>query len=271
MFLIKRSGWEVKRESLPHFRHSEIHSQSSEPSSTFRHSVPLFTFRRSEPSCLHSLVFKATISFQPSIQSHYQFLVSVFRATTSFHFGVQSHHIFSVWAFKATISSQFDVQSHHLFSLQAFNATICFQFGIQSQPFFLVMAFRATILFPLSILSYHNFSITMFRVISSQFGVQSHISSLTFRAIILSRSSIHCHFFGVQSCIPSVWSHRPHSGIQSHHFSTIQCSESSFIVWRSEPSSSLNNLALKAIVHSQAFRVICQLGTQNHHIFSLAF
>ncbi|KAL6335692.1 hypothetical protein AAG906_032884 [Vitis piasezkii] len=184
--------------------------------------------------------------------SHHFFSVSVFRATIfsqfgrsepHLQFGFQNHHLFSyhhlfsVRAFRATISSQFGVKSHHLlvarrskppsllnlvyqFSILTFRATISLQLGVQGHHRFSVMTFRVVIL-----------SLT-FRESCFQFDIQSHVSSLvfrvtilsslTFRAIILSWSGIHSHLFGVQSYVPSVQSCQPLSsilGVQSHVFS----------------------------------------------------
>ena len=108
-----------------------------------------------------------------------------------------------------------------------------------------------------------------------QFGVQSLISSLAFRVIILSRSCIHCHFFGFQSYVPSVQSYQFSLGIQSFVFSIrcyqfFQFSVQSHVfsltfrvimslVRRSEPSS----------FHSLAFRACCsQPGVQSYHLHS---
>ena len=181
---------------------------------------------------VHSLAFKATISYQ-FWRSEPSFIVSRSEPHYSLAFKVVVHslEIRSVvynLAFKAVIYSQtFKPTMSPLFRVQscihslAFKvaSTVwcsepCLQFGIQSHhpsqfgslepPSLYSSAFRV-------IISYQLWHSELSFVVRRsdppylfQFAVQNRISSLAFRAIILSRSGIHCHFFGVQSYVPSV-------------------------------------------------------------------
>ena len=157
-------------------------------SSQLRHSESFFIVWLSEPPSLFSLALKATVPSQLRC-SESSFTVWCSEPLSLLSFGVQSHHPFLVMAFKAAISLQLNVQSRHIFSVMTFKAV------------FLSLAFRAMFSVQRSELHF-------------QFGVQSHyLFSLAFKATILSRSSIHCHIFSVQSHIAS---------IQSCHFLLFQ-------------------------------------------------
>ncbi|RVW49155.1 hypothetical protein CK203_087479 [Vitis vinifera] len=164
--------------------------------------------RRSEPPSLFSLAFRATISSQ---------------------FGVQSHHLFSIRAFRATISSQFGVKSHHL--LVARRSEPSSLLATTFRVILLSLTFRATISLQLGVQGHHRFSVTTFKVVFLSLTFGSHISSLvfgvtilsslTFKAIILSWPGIHSHIFSVQSYVPSIqsWPLSSVLGVQSHVFS----------------------------------------------------
>ena len=187
------------------------------------------------------------------------------------------------WAFKATIYFQFSIQSHHLLitrhsepssllsndvqsRLSQFNIQRC-QFSVMVFKVFIFFssAFRVAIYSQLRHLessfsvrhSESSFLVLAFRAVrSSQFGLQSRISSLAFKATISFQFSIQSHH------IFSVWRSKPPSlfslafrvtvpsqfGVQSHYPITIGHSlphfrrselhswhsELSFIVWSSE-------------------------------------
>ena len=160
----------------------------------------------------HSLAFRATTFFQFGVQSHH-LSSSAFRATIFFQFCIQSHYVFSVMAFKAFTffnlafratslvwcsepsSSQywrsepsstsvrrlepssilnFGIQSHHLLTARHSKSSSLLSYDVRSR-FFLVWHLE------MSVLSYGVQSFLLLL----QFGVQSRISSLTFRVTIL--------------------------------------------------------------------------------------
>ncbi|KAL6335374.1 hypothetical protein AAG906_029617 [Vitis piasezkii] len=166
------------------------------------------------------MAFRATISFQFGIQSHH--LITARRSESpsllsydvqsrssqfgiqspGSYYGVQSHHLFSIRTFKVIFFSlAFRVVVHSM----AFRATISLQLDVQSHHLFSVMTFRV-VLFSLAfrvvfgIQSHHIFNLA-FRVASPvwhskpylQFGVQSCIFSLVFRAIVCLQFDIQIH------------------------------------------------------------------------------
>ena len=203
-------------------------------------------FPRLEPPSLHGY----------GIQSHHLFTVIAFRATISSQLNIQSHffdiqsHFFNVQSHILNIQSyQFLVQhSKPLVSL-AFRATIFLLFGIQSHipsiqsyqflvwhsepSFFSSQAFKAT-----------------FSVFRATFLAFKAISfSLTFRVIIFLQLGIQSHIPSIQSYQFLVWHSEPlfsltfraigQLGIQSCHF---------LLVWYLE---SLFNLTFKATIFPQ--------------------
>ncbi|RVW52119.1 hypothetical protein CK203_095085 [Vitis vinifera] len=134
---------------------------------------------------VHSMAFRATISFQ----------FGVLEPPSHYSSGVQSHHLFSVTTFRVVLLSLafralFGIQSHHIFNLAFRVASPVWH----SKPYL-------------------------------QFGVQSRIFSLVFRAIVCLQFDIQIH------C--SVWhsesSYLLHFGIraivqldiQFHHLSIV--------------------------------------------------
>ncbi|KAL6316752.1 hypothetical protein AAG906_020436 [Vitis piasezkii] len=157
-------------------------------------------------------------------------------------FSVMAHHIFLVCAFIATISLQVDVQSHHRFSVTMFRVVFLsltfrdsyLQLGVQSHYPSSVMAFRGFIFFSMA---FRAASLTWRSKPPSllSLGVQSHISfQFGVQTIILSRSGIRCHLFGIQGYIPSV-------------------------------QAIVHSLALSHHIFSLAFRAISQPGIRCHH------
>ena len=228
-----------------------------------------------------------------SVQSHYLFL----------SFGVQSHHLFSILAFKATIPSHFQRSELFFVYSSTFIAIVpLFQFGIQSCIF--ILAFKATETFQFGIQNHHLFFDLAFRAASSfwcleplfassssfiaiiplfQFGVQSRIFILAFRAVVCFLFDIQSHHlffpFDVQSCIfistfktiSSVWHSEPLFvfGSTFRAVFSVWRSESLFILVRhSEPhlqfsvQNSILCLASRVIVHFQ-------FGVQGRRLFFL--
>ena len=137
--------------------------------------------------------------FPFGVQSHYFLSLSAFRAISIFLSAFRA--ISPVLVFRAIIPFQFGVQSH--FSI----------FGVQSHHRFSVLAFRSMV----------SFSFGVQSCSSPTFGIQSHISSLAFRAIVRLHFDVQSHHVFLQL------------GVQIHHisFSTTFRDASSFR--RSEP------------------------------------
>ena len=131
---------------------------------------------------VHGMAFRATISFQIWRLEPTFFFSLAFRVIISLQLGVQSHHLFSVTMFRVVIlsltfrviSSRFNFQSRHLLTAWHLEPQFLFNYGVQ-----------VTISLQLGVQSHHIFSFTTFRVfllsltfkvISSQFGIQSHDS-----------------------------------------------------------------------------------------------
>ena len=187
-------------------------SRHSEPHLQFDVQIHRLSFVDVQSRPPYSLVFRATITSQVSIQNHVFSLA--FRATTFLELNVQIHHRFLVMTFKVVfLNLTFKDVSSRLWHSKPSSSSIWrseshLQLGVQSHQPFSFMVFRAFILFSLS-----------FRVtIPSQLW-RSKLSS------------------------SSVWRSKPHFqfSIQSHHLFTVWRSEpSSSLVWRSEPPSLLN-------------------------------
>ena len=186
-----------------HHRFSVWRSESSFSVSAFRATISP-QFWHSEPPSLLSWAFRATISFQFGVQSHYLLATRHSEPSSLLNYDVQSR------------LSQFDIQRFQ-FSIMEFSAFIFFSLAFRaaiysqlrrsefsfsvrrSESSFSVSAFKATISFRFSVRSYHPFSVWVFRAtISSQFGHSEppsvsvwnleslSLHSLAFRAIILS-------------------------------------------------------------------------------------
>ena len=227
-------------------------------------------------SCISSLTFRVTIPAQFEVQSLHLL-----------QFGVQSHHIFSVWlskpcfqfcvqsrisslAFRATISFQFGIQSHHPFLI--WHSEPHLQFGIQSYHLFSVWHSEPPSLPSLGFQSHHLFSVWHLEPLSTyslavratiflQFGVQSHIFSLTFRVVV--------HFLIVRrSEPPSFFSLAFKATIPSQ----LWRSESLFSTWCSEPPCLLSydvpSRLSQLDIHSYQFTVG---HLEPPFLFSLAF
>ncbi|KAL6315203.1 hypothetical protein AAG906_037435 [Vitis piasezkii] len=162
-----------------------------------------FSFRRSEPSSHLRWRSVILITFRFGVEP-----------SSLLGFGVQSHHRFrfgvepsslSFWRSEPSSLFSFGVQGHHYFQFWRSEPSPCFQFGVQSRYHFLVLAFRAVLLVWRSEPLFHSafravLLVSVQAIIHFPFGVQSHICTLAFRAVIHSQ-------FDVRS---------PHIHIRSH-------------------------------------------------------
>ena len=221
---------------------SQFGLQSHVFSLAFRVTSPVW---RSKPPSLFSLAFKATISSQfgrsepppllsLGVQSHHLFSVWAFRATISFQFSIQSHCPFTIGCskpssyhdrafiatfsiYRVTIPSQFGVQRHHSITIghslppfrhsEPHSQHLELSFSFSSMFKTALLAFRVAIFFQFSIQSHSYHS----KPLSSVLSVQSHVFNLAFRAVILFnlafRTVVRTHYdilshflsFGVQS------------------------------------------------------------------------
>ena len=134
---------------------------------------------------LISLTFKAMFSvwrlelhLQFDVQSHHLLLVCHSEPLSFLSLGVQSCYLFSIWRSESLFLHSLEFRAinpimigHLLSHFSTFKATF--------------LAFKAIV---------HSLE---FRAVIHSLGVQSHVFSLAFRAIFLSRSNIHYHLFGV--------------------------------------------------------------------------
>ena len=202
-----------------HHRFSVWRSKSSFSVSAFRATISP-QFWHSEPPSLLSWAFRATISFQFSVQSHYLLATQHSEPSSLLNYDVQSR------------LSQFDIQRFQ-FSIMAFKAFIFFSlafraaiysqlrrselsFSVQrSESSFSVSAFRATISFRFNVRSHHPFSVWVFRAtISSQFrhSEPPSVFSLEFRVTIPSQFGIQSHHpIIIRHSLPHFWRSKLHS------------------------------------------------------------
>ena len=141
------------------------------------HSKPHFSVWRSEPPYPYSSAFRATI---PCLVQHSEpsCLFSVWCSESYFQFNIQSR-IFNL-AFKAAFSFwrseshlQFGVQSRCLVLVRNSESSYHLHFGVQSRCLFLVRHSNSSCLLFVRRLESHL-----------HLGIQSHIFSLVFRAIV---------------------------------------------------------------------------------------
>ena len=219
------------------------------------HSDPPSLFQFGVQNCISNLVSRVTILSQlwrsePSSSS-------VWRLESHLQLGIQSHYLFSIMAFRAFI----------FFNLVFRDASSVWR----SEPLsFFSLAFRtvspAWRSESLSLLSYGVQGLHLL-----QFGVQSRISSLAFRAATSSQFGLQSHVFSLafRATIHSQFGcSEPHLlfSVQSHY---------PFTVWHSEPSS-YHSWAFVATFSTfratfLAFRttISLHLGVQSHHLITI--
>nr|CAN64329.1 hypothetical protein VITISV_031526 [Vitis vinifera] len=240
LYLLK--GWRVvaARYTGAYFSpHRFLAVWHSEPPSIlgydFRRSKSYLQFQRSEPSSLLILAFKATISAQFGVRSHYPF--PIWHSEPPCLFGL---------AFRVAPSVRRSEPNRRLSiqSLLGFRVIIITSQFRQSKPSLLSISVQSHPhrILNFGVQSHHRFSVSVIRAITSQYQRSEPSSS---------------HFQFRRSKSSSLLSF----DVQSHHFS-VRCSE----------PSSLPSLTFKCRILSLAFRAIIgfQLDIQSH-IFSLAF
>ncbi|RVW70441.1 hypothetical protein CK203_058338 [Vitis vinifera] len=226
------------------------------------------------------LLHGAIVHFPFGVQSHYFLSLSAFRAISIFLSAFRA--ISPVLVFRAIIPFQFGVQSH--FSI----------FGVQSHHRFSVLAFRSMV----------SFSFGVQSCSSPTFGIQSHISSLAFRAIVRLHFDVQSHHVFLQLAFKAmVLVHHSESSLllvydvqsrlSQHDIPSYQFSwacrafvsdwhSSMFLLaWRSEPLPTfvLAFRATSSFRHSEscfcfciAFRAITSsFGVQSHALFHSTF